>query len=72
MLQLGYIASPDGKDVKCDLVDEMRELEVVTLAAEEDVVDGGAAVGRRQDVARVGVAEQVDLFLLKSRQGLLR
>ena len=69
MLQLGYIASPDGKDVKCDLVDEMRELEVVTLAAEEDVVDGGAAVGRRQDVARVGVAEQVDLFLLKSRQG---
>ena len=69
MLQLGYIASPDGKDVKCDLVDEMRELEVVTLAAEEDVVDGGAAVGRRQDVARVGVTEQVDLFLLKSRQG---
>ena len=69
MLQLGYIASPDGKDVKSDLVDEMRELEVVTLAAEEDVVDGGAAVGRRQDVARVGVAEQVDLFLLKSRQG---
>ena len=69
MLQLGYIASPDGKDVKCDLVDEMRELEVVTLAAEEDVVDGGAAVGRRQDVARVSVAEQVDLFLLKSRQG---
>ena len=59
----------DGKEGKCDLVDEMRELEVVTLAAEEDVVDGGAAVGRRQDVARVSVAEQVDLFLLKSRQG---
>jgi len=42
----------------------MSELEVLTLASEEDVVNGGAAVGRRQNVARVRVSEQVDLFLL--------
>jgi len=43
----------------------MGELEVLPFAAEEDVVDGSAAVRRGQDVAGVSVAKKVDLFLLK-------
>lgn len=45
----------------------MRKLEVLALLAEEDVVHGGRAVGRRQDVARVRVSEQVDLLLLQKK-----
>ena len=43
----------------------MRKLEVFSLFAEKDVIHGGRAVGRRQDVARVRVSEQVDLLLLQ-------
>ena len=46
----------------------MRKLKVLTLAAEEDVIDGSAAVGRRQDVARVSVTKQINLFLLESNK----
>ena len=45
----------------------MRKLEVFSLFAEEDVIHGGRAVGRRQDVARVRVSEQVDLLLLQKK-----
>ena len=43
----------------------MSELEVLAFFAEEDVIDGGRAVRRRQDVPGVSVAKEVDLLLLK-------
>jgi hypothetical protein len=49
-----------------NLVGEMSEFEVLSFFSKEDVINGGWTVSRRQDVAGVSVAKQVDLLLLKT------
>jgi hypothetical protein len=58
-----------NKNKHKNLAGKVRELEVLPLLAEEDVVDGRVAVRGRQDVAGVGLAEQVDLLLLQTTLG---